>query len=207
MSGPRENEFINYYDVKIGEMQDITYGGSLRALKGSLVETLCESMVTQSWKEIGGSAGRIYIGRRIYYFTDKKGNRYGLSQDRQVYVDGEFRLSIECKAYAELAMYKRIMVDSHILQSRFPNLRFCLFQLESMLGGDYAETSAHPKGSPGVHVVNSFFPHLELEIITLLDGERRIDQPIHKLEFYKPMSPERVAFALDYFGGVLSKFL
>ena len=207
MSGQREDQFIDYYDLKIREMQSITYGGRLRVLKGSLVETLCENMLKQAWKDIGGNQGRISIERRKYYFTDKRENRYGLSQDKQVYIDGQFRLSIECKAYAELAMYKRVIVDSHILQSRFPDLTFCLFQLESMLGGDYAENPAHPKGSPGVHVVNSFFPHVKLEIITLLDGGRRVDEPIHKSQFYKPMRPERVAFALDYFEGVLSKYL
>ena len=163
-----EDQFINYYDLKIKEMQGITYGGSLRALKGSLVETLCEDMLKQAWRDIGGSPERITIDRRKYYFTDKRGNRYGLSQDKQVYIDGEFRLSIECKAYAELAMYKRVIVDSHILRSRFPDLSFCLFQLESMLGGDYAQNPAHPKGSPVVHIINSFFPHIKLEIITLL---------------------------------------
>lgn len=207
MSSRREDQFINYYDLKIREMQSITYGGRLRALKGKLVETLCENMLKQAWQDIGGSPERISIERRKYYFTDKKGNRYGLSQDRQVYIDEEFRLLTECKAFAELAMYKRIMVDSHILQSRFPNLRFCLFQLESMLGGDYCQNPAHPKGSPGVHVINSFFPHVKLEVITLLDGERRVDEPIHKPEFYKPMTHERVKFALDYFEGVLSKYV
>ncbi len=143
-----EEEFMRYYDRKIKEKQGITYAGRLRALKGKLVETMCANMLKQAWKGIGGDEERISIGRRRYYFTDKKGNRYGLSQDKQVYIDGKFVLSIECKAYAELAMYKRIVVDCHILQSRFPELSFCLFQLESMLGGDYAETPAHPKGTP-----------------------------------------------------------
>lgn len=200
-------QFVTYYDFKIKETQSITYGGRIRALKGSLVETLCEDLVKQAWQDIKGSHERISIGRRVYYFTDRRGNRYGLSQDKQVYIDGQFRLSIECKAYAELAMYKRVIVDCHILQSRFPDLNFCLFQLESMLGGDYAEDPDHPKGSPGVHVVNSFFPHIKLDIITLLDGERKVDQPIHKLPFYKPMRPQRIAFALNYFENVLSKYL
>ncbi|MDI6814779.1 MAG: hypothetical protein QMC90_01660 [Dehalococcoidales bacterium] len=182
MSSRSEDQFISYYDLKIKEMQNITYGGSLRALKGSLVESLRENMVKQAWKDVGGNQERLSIGRRMYYFRDKRKNKYGLSQDRQVFIDEQLRLSIECKAYAELAMYKRIIVDCHILQSRFPDLSFCLFQLESMLGGDYAENPAHPKGSPGVHVINSFFPHIKLEIITLLDGERRIDQPIHQLQ-------------------------
>lgn len=207
MASRREEQFIKYYNIKIEEMQDITYGGRLRSLKGSLVETLCENMVKESWKGLGGHQERLSVVRKIYYFTDEKGNKYGLSQDRQVYIGGEFRLSIECKAYAELAMYKRIIIDSHILKSKFPGLIFCLFQLESMLGGDYAKNPTHPMGSPGVHVVNSFFPHVTLEVVTLLDGERRVKEPIHKVEFYKPMTSERVRYTLDYFEGVLSKYL
>jgi hypothetical protein len=49
MASLREEQFINYYKLKIKEMRDITYGGSLRALKGSLVETLCENMLKQAW--------------------------------------------------------------------------------------------------------------------------------------------------------------
>lgn len=70
MAGSRVDQFIDYYDLKIKEMQDITYGGSLRASKGSLVETLCENMLGQTWQDVGGSPERISIGRRTYYFTD-----------------------------------------------------------------------------------------------------------------------------------------
>lgn len=75
-----------------------------------------------------------------------------------------------------------------------------------MLGGDYSKDPAHPKGSPGVHIINTFFPNVELEIITLLDVERRVKREIHKPQFYKPMRPERVAFALNYFERVLSQY-
>jgi len=188
-------------------MHGETYGGTLRALKGSLVETICENMIRQAWQDLSGNLGRLSIDRRRYYFTDAQGNKYGLSQDKQVYIDGQFRISIECKAYSELAMYKRIIVDSYILQSKFPDLKFCLFQLESMLGGGYSKNAAHLEGSPGVHVVNSFFPSVELEIITLLDGERDINKPIHNKQFYKAMKAERVEFALNYFESVLSQYI
>ena len=50
------------------------------------------------------------------------------------YIFRNFVLSIECKAYAELAMYKRVIVDCYIMHSAFPELKFCLFLLESQLG-------------------------------------------------------------------------
>ena len=200
----REDQFISYYDLKIKEMWGISYGGSLRALKGNLVETFCNRVIKQAWENLGGQSWEISIERRRYYITDEEGNRYGISQDRQVYVHNQFVLSVECKAYAEVAMYKRIMVDSLLLKNKFPTLRFCLFQLESMLGGDYSKDPAHPRGSPSVKVINYFFPDVNMDIITLLDGERDIKREIHKRQFYKPMRAQRVKYALDYFEGVLS---
>jgi len=115
-------------------MWNITHGGRLRALKGQLVEHICEECVKYAWSSMGGDLNRPSIGRKMYYFWDNEGNKYGLSQDKQVYIDRNFVLSIECKAYAELAMYKRVIVDCYIMHSAFPELKFCLFLLESQLG-------------------------------------------------------------------------
>lgn len=207
MSPTRGAEFITFYDDKIREMQGINYGGTLRTLKGRLVETLCENMVRESWISLGGQIRRLTVDKRKYQFTDAHRHSYGLSQDKQVYIDGKFVISFECKAYAEVAMYKRIMVDSHILQSRFPDLVFCLFQLESMLGGDYSTDPSHPLGSPPVHVVNTFFPKVKLEVITLLDGGRKVKEPIHQPAYYKPMTLPRVLYALNYLEGVLKQYI
>ena len=200
------NSIQSYYDAQIRSMWNITHGGRLRALKGQLVEHICEECVKYAWSSMGGDPNRLSIGRKMYYFWDNEGNKYGLSQDKQVYIDRNFVLSIECKAYAELAMYKRVIVDCHILHSAFPELKFCLFLLESQLGGDYS-TEIHPKGSPQVKVINSFFPHIKLDIVVLLDGERDVKKPIHKRQFYKPLNPKRVLYAINYFKNVLRPYL
>ena len=111
-------------------MWRIRAGGVLRSLKGTLVETMAEEMVLIAWKNIGGKLSRIKICKTKYPISDEKGNIYKLSQDKQVYIDGEFILSIECKAYAEVAMYKRILVDAFLLKKHFPKLEFCLFNLK-----------------------------------------------------------------------------
>lgn len=90
-------------------------GGTLRSLKGTLVEMMAEEMVLLAWKNIGGKPSRITISKTKYPISDERGNVYKLSQDKQVYIDDEFVLSIECKAYAEIAMYKRILVDAFLL--------------------------------------------------------------------------------------------
>ena len=201
------DQFINYYNKKIKKMQGVRAGGRLRALKGELVEVLAESMIIKAWENIGGAPKRIKMDKHKYDITDNKEHTYGLSQDKQVYIDEQFILSIECKAYAEVAMYKRILVDAYLLRTKFPNLTFCLFQLESMLGGDYSEKPDHPKGSNSVYVLDYHFPNLNSEILTLLDGERNIKKPIHKKRFYKPMVDKRVKYALNYFEEVLRKYV
>jgi len=69
----------------------------------------------------------------------------------------------------------------------YPNVKFVLFQLESQLGGDYSEIYKKVKvGSPSVHTLLSYFD-IDLNIITLLRGERKVDEPIHKEKFFKPL--------------------
>ena len=108
-------------------MWRIHTGGTLRSLKGPLVEAMAEEIVLLAWLNIGGKPSRIKINKTKYPISDGKGNVYKLSQDKQVYIDDEFVLSIECKAYAEVAMYKRILVDAFLLKKHFPKLKFCLF--------------------------------------------------------------------------------
>jgi hypothetical protein len=60
-----------------------------------------------------------------------------LKTDVHVQVDGKFKIAIECKAYTENAMLKRILVDFTLFKQVYPDLAFVLFQLESQLGGDY----------------------------------------------------------------------
>ncbi|MGH8014887.1 MAG: restriction endonuclease [Candidatus Zixiibacteriota bacterium] len=195
------------YDSTVRSMWGIQAGGKLRSIKGTLVVTLGEEMVKLAWEKIGGKTSRIKFITTKHPISDGEGNVYKFSQDRQVYIDGQFVLSIECKAYAEVAMYKRILVDAFLLQKVYPNLKFCLFQFESMLGGDYSTAANHPDGSASVKVLESNFPNLDIEIITLLDGERDIKREIHKRQFYKPLREERLAYALKYFEDTLKAYL
>src|SRR3989338_757468 len=200
-------KFIKFYERTIRKMWRIRAGGTLRSLKGTLVEMMAEEMVLLAWKNIGGKPSCIKINKTKCPISDGKGNVYKLSQDKQVYIGEKFVLSIECKAYAEVAMYKRILVDAFLLQKHFPKLKFCLFQLESMLGGDYSTDVEHPKGSPSVKVLEHHFPNLNIEIITLLDRERNIKGEIHKKQFYKPLRIEMLEHAIKYFERALAEHL
>ena len=200
-------KFIKTYDKTVRKMWRVRKGGKLLSIKGALVEKLSEDLVLATWKKLGGDASRIKINKQKHLIEDDKGNIYKLSQDKQIYIDNKFVFSIECKAYAEVAMYKRILVDSFLLKKKFPNLKFCLFQLESMLGGDYSSDINHSLGSASVKVLEYYFPKLDIEIITLLDGERNIKKEIHKQIFYKPLKKERIDHALHYFEKVLKSYL
>ena len=144
---------------------------------------------------------RDYINKNIsdYY--------YGLKTDIHVSIDDKLVMGIECKAYAENAMLKRILVDFTLLKSIVPDLNCVLLQLESQLTGDYSQ----PKNkiiyeSHSTHTIMSYFD-LDLNIITLLEGERRVNEPIHSNNFYKELKKEILIIAISKIGAILKKYL
>lgn len=133
-----------------------------------------------------------------YILANIKKYYYGLSVDKHIFIDNKFLIGIECKAYTENAMIKRILVDFYLLKTQVPNLLCYLFQLESQLGGDYSQLTDSPKGSRPTHTLMSFFKNLELNIITLLPGDRKVDKPINKPQFFKPLTIKPLEQAVNY---------
>lgn len=182
-------------------------GGVIRSKVGGLVEDIAKDLVKATWLALGRNGDRLNFDRRKYKIPIRKkyvesikvpeikeyiqanisAYIYGISQDIHVYEGEQFILSVECKAYAENAMLKRIMVDSWFLKTQFPDLKFALIQLESQLGGDYSEVEKEVNlGSRPSHTIMSYFD-VDLLIITLLEGARKVREPIHKKEFSKPL--------------------
>jgi hypothetical protein len=187
------------------------YGGFIRMAKGKLQENITESLINIAWvDELGYQASRLKINsnkinipiRKNYiknissakvrnYIESKISEyKYGLSVDKHVFIDNKFILGIECKAYTENAMLKRILVDFMLLKTKYPNLGTYLFQLESMLGGDYEQAKSEPIGSIQSHSIMSYFENIDLKILTLLKGKRKVNQPINKPEHFKPLELE-----------------
>jgi hypothetical protein len=227
------NEIINAYNLlvkgienrAIGEPER-AYGGVVRAGKGLLVESMCVHLVEIAWDEIGGDPKRInfdkeayklplnkdYLGRlkndevREYIEEHISDYYYSLIADVHVNIDNNFVMGIECKAYTENAMMKRILVDFTLLKHLFPKLSCVLFQLESQLGGDYSEISKSITfGSHSTHTLLSYFD-VDLHIVTLLEGERKVDRPIHKEAFYKSLYEVSMTKALDTFKQLLTNY-
>jgi len=204
---------------------DRAYGGIIRSVKGKLQEHITEEIIKIAWESIGGEPNRLQIDSKkhkipikIDYVNKIKDKDiknyilknidnfyYSLSVDKQVSIDDNFILAIECKAYTENAMLKRILVDFHLLKTKFPDLSCYLFQLESQLGGDYSELNRKTFGSHPTHTLMSYFDDVELKIITFLKGERKIDRPIHK--FFKPLEKKQIVYAIKLIAEDLSRFL
>jgi hypothetical protein len=204
------------------------YGGIIRAGKGQLVESIAKQLVRLAWQKLNGDEHRLkvpekktvfkipikpeYVERikneeiRNYIKQNIGDYYYPLGSDVQVYVDGKLVMVIECKAYTENAMLKRILVDFSLLKNLYPNVIPVLLQLESQLGGDYSELKKIPFGSPSTHTLLSYFD-VNLHIITLLKGERKVDEPIHKKEFYKPLTKESLENAIDTISELLGEFI
>ncbi|HNS83754.1 MAG TPA: restriction endonuclease, partial [Candidatus Cloacimonas sp.] len=142
---------------------------------------------------------RSYIKNNINSFY------YNLKIDVPVYIDDELVMAIECKSYTENAMLKRVLVDFTLLKTQYPVLDCILLQLESQLTGDYSNISQSIIfGSSSTHTLLSYFD-VDLYIITLLQGERNVNKPIHKKEYFKELTSESTEKAISTFQNILYK--
>ena len=202
-------------------------GGVLRALKGALHEQITGEMIKIAWHNLGGSEDRLDVNSKkipipicqsyIDGIQDQeikghiqqnvKDYFYRLSVDKHISIDGRFVMAIECKAYTENAMLKRVLVDFHLLKSIHQDIICFLFQLESQLGGDYSELPNTALGSYPTHSIMSYFPNVDLQIFTLLAGERKVKKPIHKPEFFKPLKRENVEKGVKLLEHHMERFL
>ena len=200
------------------------YGGIIRAGKGTLVEDIATHVVKIAWALLEEVPHRLSTNRQKIKIPIKKEYidkikspeikqyinenihkyYYPLSADLHIHVDDKFVIAIECKSYTENAMLKRILVDATLLKQIHPDLNFILFQLESQLGGDYSNLNDISFGSSSTHTLLSHFD-IDLHIITLLKGERKVDKPIHKPEYYKPLTKENLYKAIGIIRGLLEK--
>lgn len=202
------NAVVRVVDTEAHEQEDRAYGGVIRAVKGKLQEFITEEIVKIAWANLKQKADRLAVNKKkiklpiqddyIERITDplvknyikehKSDYYYGLSVDKHIFIDNRFVMGIECKAYTENAMLKRILVDFHLLKTLYPNISCHLFQLESQLGGDYANLPETVYGSKSTHSIMSYFKDVDLHITTLLQGERDINHPIHKT--FKPLQKD-----------------
>ena len=221
-------ESVQGIEGAVEDNPDRASGGVERAKKGALVERLARGIIHIAWAEIGGLNASLstnkskklkvainenYLERvadpelkqsiknRIDDYT------YGVSIDVPVYIEGRLAMAVECKSYTENAMLKRILVDGWLVRNHTPDTDVVLLQLESMLGGDYSEIFKRKMmGSTSTHTLMSHFDY-PLSIITLLEGERKVNRPIHDRKFFKEMRIEAVEMAIEFFKGRLERFV
>lgn len=121
----RINELITTYqsvikvvDKNANEDEDRAYGGVVRSVKGKLQEHITEEIIKIAWNNIGGKDSRITVNSkkqhipikkeyvmqiednkvRQYILSNISDYHYGLSVDKQVFIDDKFVIGIECKA-------------------------------------------------------------------------------------------------------------
>ena len=206
---------------KKAQLSDRAYGGVLRMEKGKMLEDITRHMVAIAWRKLEGDFRRISLDRKklpvpirreyvqglpeelsSYINSNIERYVYRCGVDLHVCIDKKLVLGIECKAFAENAMMKRILVDFQFMKSIVPDMKCMLVQLESQLTGDYS-SPGNPVtyGSHSTHTLLSHFPSVELDIVTLLEGERKINQPIH--QHYKPLRPELLDKAIQRIAAIL----
>jgi len=130
--------------------------GSVRHKKGKIVEDITKDIAKIAWSKISSDETRLRMDKKK--ITIKTNDEiYKLSQDLHIFIDNVFRISVECKSYTEVAMYKKILVDATLLKETVPTINaFFVVQLENFLGGDYG-AKIKAKGSDSVITLNRVF--------------------------------------------------
>jgi hypothetical protein len=214
----RNTKVMEHDAAKSVKKDGRAYGGFVRAAKGKLQEYISNDLIQIAWnvelakdpKRLSVNSNKIRIPIKLEYVETIRNRSvkdyilaniqryyYGLSVDKHIFIDGKMILGIECKAYTENAMLKRILVDFHLLKTKLPNLLCYLFQLESQLGGDYSSEIRNPKGSSPTHTLMSYFSDVDLRVITLLSGDRKVHQPINKAKHFKTLTIDRLEVAVE----------
>jgi site-specific DNA-methyltransferase (adenine-specific) len=172
--------------------------GAVRYTKGKIVEDITKDIIRVAWSKISSDETRLKMDKKkIVIKTNDE--VYRLSQDIHVYIDDIFRISVECKSYTEVAMYKRVLVDASLLKEAVPTINaFFIVQLENFLGGDYG-AKIEAKESESVITLDRLYPQINMHIITMLDGDRDIKKPLHMPEYFKPLREERLHYAIEQF--------
>ncbi len=227
------DEIVKAYEILVRGIEEEAYneeerafGGIIRAGKGKLVESIAQHMVEIAWNNLKGELERLSFEKKIIkipinpQYIDKlkckevkdyiKNNindyYYGLKTDVHVSIDNKLVMGIECKAYTENAMLKRILVDFTLFKNVIPNIKCVLLQLESQLTGDYSQPrNKITYGSHSTHTLLSYFD-IDLNIITLLEGERKVDKPIHNSQYYKELKKEILENGIEVIKNLLSEF-
>lgn len=221
------DKLVKGIDTAAAASTDRAYGGIIRAGKGELVENIAGELVRIAWVDILGQnpsrldinkkkmpigVSNAYISRipdpkvRDYLTAHRSELVYKFGTDVQVFVDGKLVLPIECKAYTENAMLKRILFDAELMREAVGTDTYYLVQLESQLGGDYSQLNDVTFGSPASHALMSHVD-VNLVIITLLAGERKVDRPIHKAAYFKEMKIRELRHAVEVFAGALERYV
>lgn len=227
------DEIVKAYEILVRGIEEEAYneeerafGGIIRAGKGKLVESIARHMVEIAWNNLKGELERLSFEKKIIkipinpQYIDKlkckevkdyiKNNindyYYGLKTDVHVSIDNKLVMGIECKAYTENAMLKRILVDFTLFKNVIPNIKCVLLQLESQLTGDHSQPrNKITYGSHSTHTLLSYFD-IDLNIITLLEGERKVDKPIHNSQYYKELKKEILENGIEVIKNLLSEF-
>ncbi len=216
----------SYYENSIRKMFKTTKGGAIRGKKGPLVVDITIEMLKVAAVKAGLDLSRLTFEREskillpfddVDYLTridEDVANHImdniddydtKISVDVGVFYDKQFIMAIEAKAYAEITMFKRFILEgSKVRNKAYPMAKFVVVQLENGLGGDYSKNKKKFLGSPQVHGLTAD-TNIAIDVCTLLDDTRSSTKPIHNEKWFKPMSPIKFANTVDFFKRTLTE--
>lgn len=128
------NDVYNYLNNRFDEEEKLTGEGVIRNFAGETVEKLA----TLVWEEIGLNYpelhSKITVGKKTpYKIIDVEGNYINESVDRHCFIDGEFVLAIECKAYLDKCYLQRADSDFSLMKTQTASTAGIVLSIENSI--------------------------------------------------------------------------
>lgn len=128
------NDVYNYLDNRFNAEEKLTGEGAVRNFAGETVEKLA----TLVWDEVGKNYPELYskitVGKKTpYKIIDAEGNSINESVDRHCFINGEFVLAIECKAYLDKCYLQRADSDFNLMKTQTSTTSGIVLSIENSI--------------------------------------------------------------------------
>lgn len=175
---------IEKYERLSNKLFTLKNPGKIRSSKGELCVSTCCSLL----KDIIGDDPSFEIHQKYKIETELETTEV----DVCVTKNGTPFCIVECKAYCDFSMFKRFALEVVGIQQKYPNAKFCVFELEK---------------SCNTVKVNKLCSMLGINVhkLTCLHGKRTSTKPIHQREFRKSLTEYKVYAMLRDFENIFKE--
>jgi hypothetical protein len=177
---------INLYSYKMAECRGAKDGGSVRGIKAGFGDEFVSMIALQALEDTNLKGG---LSIKSQYSFDIKGinieDSAKLKSDVVILYKEIPIINIEVKDYADADMYKRFLMDAHLISKNYKGIENILFQFQN----------ASDKNDTSRKVFNSYFD-VNIQTFCLTDIRRNSKMELHHAK--TEITEEEVSRAINF---------